>query len=202
MNRLEKLRASIDNDPKIIATLPIEDVDALLDDMGVDITPFIEKELNFINGIKAKWQEEDKARNLFKEAKDKTTDLFSQFSQLIITLTMPALEEAVGGCADENAPEKSILSLSIGDDEALSNKTEDSSIMVYQDDEAWILSFRTLQPQLAGKSVLLVIKDSMGDVIKSETKLLENDDDVWEFEYALPKVLNLGQSLLIDIRGT
>jgi len=207
MNRLKELNASIDNDPKIIATLPIADVDMLLDDMGVDLTPFIEKELNFINGIKAKWQqqEDDNATNLFNGVTDKATDLLNQFSQLIITLKTPLLE-AVGGAAGAGAggkeTEKSVLSLPMEENESLSNETEDSSLMVSQGDEGWMLSFRTMQPELAGKSVLLVITDSMGKVVTTETKQLEEDDEVWEFEYAFPEDINLGQSLLIDIRAT
>lgn len=207
MNRLTELNASIDNDPKIIATLPIADVDMLLDDMGVDLTPFIEKELNFINSIKAKWQqqEDDNATNLFNGVTDKATDLLNQFTQLIITLRMPQLEAAGGRgspAAGGKETEKSILSLPMEEDESLSNETEDSSLMVYQGDEGWMLSFRTMQPELAGKSVLLVITDSMGKVVTTETKQLEEDDEVWEFEYAFPEDINLGQSLLIDIRAT
>jgi hypothetical protein len=129
--------------------------------------------------------------------------LLNQFTQLIITLKTPLLEAAGGeaGEWDEQKPAKSILSLSMEENESLSNETEYSSLMVYQGDDSWMLSFRTMQPELAGKSVLLVITDSMGKVVTTETKQLEEDDEVWEFEYAFPEDINLRQSLMIDIRA-
>ncbi len=41
----------------------------------------------------------------------------------------------------------------------------------------------------------------MGKVVTTETKQLEEDDEVWEFEYAFPEDINLRQSLMIDIRA-
>lgn len=55
MNKLEELYTRVHNDPKIIATLPIEEVDLLLNDMGLDLTTFMEKELKFIHEMKAQW---------------------------------------------------------------------------------------------------------------------------------------------------
>ncbi len=128
----------------------------LLDDMGVDLTPFIEKELNFFNSIKAKWQpqEDDNATNLFNGVTDKAADLLNPICPTDYYLKTPP--EAAGGEAgkwDEQKPAKSILSLSMEENESLSNETEYSSLMVYQGDDSWMLSFRTMQPELAGKSV-------------------------------------------------
>jgi hypothetical protein len=121
-------------------------------------------------------------------------------SGIILSMRFGPLERAASG-AGAQGTENSILSLETEDSKLYTEKN-DSSLMIYRDDESWKISFRTFQPELVGKSVSIVITDSEGKEIMREPQTLEEDEDdeVWEFEYPLPKHMNLVQLYTVDIK--
>jgi hypothetical protein len=121
--------------------------------------------------------------------------------KIIVLMLMP-LQMAVGhGKDDDDEQTESLLSLSTKEGKTYLEEN-DSSIMVYRDDESWKISFRTMLPALAEQSVLIVINDEEGKEIKTLTKELEEneEDEVWEFEEPLPQEMNLSNSYRIEIK--
>lgn len=79
MTPLEKLHVSVYNDPEVIISMSEDEIDKLLADMGINPTPFIERELQQINDTQKKWQEE----SIFYRLKKAVNTSISQVANLL-----------------------------------------------------------------------------------------------------------------------
>lgn len=141
--------------------------------------------------------DQKKVENVRARAWDAFQKKLNPYDKIIILIVNP-LERRVS--MGSGKTDDSIVSPT-NEEGKLYSKENDSSLMLYRDDESWKVTFRTLLPKLAGKSVLLVITDEQGEAVVRETKELEEnkDDEVWEFEYPLPKHMKLTQSHTLEI---
>jgi len=122
--------------------------------------------------------------------------LQKQVLETIISLVIPPLEQIKSECTDKTT-EQTVLSIN----GQPSVEEKDSNLTVYHNEDSWMLSFRTVLPELVNKSVFLIIIDSGGKEIIHQLQKLENDDDVWMFEYSLPKTMKQPESYTIKIQS-